>query len=260
MPRSTLRPQRTTAPPRKGRHWSRLAALARPKLEGLRFGGREIALKATAQSFGVNPQTLRRALAALKFVEQLESEPFLKKLSLRATPVAAIEHIARWYAYDRGAALRAARRLSEGEYTVAALAAAEASARNAARADGVGRALLHRCRSRVGPVLRAQLAAYEMDARGPRRGDEPSVDFRFRPPGEERWTIAAIIMGPYRDQARYAIRLGDWIVRALGLSTIYGRVVLIVPTASLEKQCHAWMRANAVPASAFDIQVITPDP
>jgi hypothetical protein len=261
MPRSAHGPPPATAPsPRRSRHWSRLAALARPKLEGQRFGDREIALKRAALSFGVNPQTLRRALSALKFVERLEGEPFLRKLSLRHAPVAAIEHVARWYAYDRAAALRAARRLSAGDYTVAALAAAESAARGVARAGGVGRAHLLRCRAWVGPVLRAQFAGHDMDTRGPRRRDEPSVDFRFRLPGEERWSIAAIIMGPYRDQTRYAIRLGDWIVRALGLSTIYARVILVVPTAPLAKQCRAWMRANAIRPAAFDIRIVTPDP
>jgi hypothetical protein len=245
---------------KEGRHWSQLAAAARPQLAALRFGEREIGLRRVAGVLGVNPQTLRRALAALKFVEALEQQRFLRRLVLRAAPVAAIEHIARWHAYDRAAALRAARLLADGAYSVAALGAAEAAARAAARADGVGRAHLSRCRRRVGPVLRARFAAYDMDARATRSGSEPSVDFRFRPQGAKRWTVAAVIMGPYRDQSRYAIRLGDWIVRASGLSTIYERVVLVVPTAALKAQCLAWMRANGIRPSPFEIQIVTPDP
>src|SRR5215831_7966670 len=200
-------PRMGATPPR----WSDLAAAAKPRLEGLRFGEREPALKRVAESYGINPQSLRRALAALRFVEELESQRFLKKLDLRAAPMAAIEHVARWHGYDRVAALRAARLLAEGHHTVAS------------RASGVGRSLIHRCRARVGPVLRAQFKSYEMDQRGTRRGDEPSVDFRFRPTGAKRWTIAAVIMGPYRDRdrERYELRLGDWLVRVLGLSAIY---------------------------------------
>jgi len=239
-------------------HWAKLAIAARPRLEGLRFGNREAGLKEVAAGFGVNPQTLRRALAALKFVESLDGEKFLKGLALRATPVAAIEHIARWHAYDRAAALRAARRLSAGDYTVAALGAAERAARAAARPAPIGRSILHRCRLRVGPVLKRQFSGFEFDRRSGRPSQEPSVDFRFRPPGAARWTIAAIILGPYRDARLYEIRLGDWIVRALGLSAIYERVILVVPAARLKQASLKWMRANGIGEDAFDIQIIPP--
>jgi hypothetical protein len=109
-------------------------------------------------------------------------------------------------------------------------------------------------------VLRAQFKTYEMDQRAPRRGDEPSVDFRFRPAGAERWTIAAIIMGPYRDRRRYELQLGDWLVRTLGLSAIYERAILVVPTAAIKKRCLAWLEANGIRPGAFELQVITPDP
>ena len=238
--------------------WIRFAETARPRLEDLRFGQREEELKRSAAALGINPQTLRRALAALKFVESLEAEPFLKGLSLRAAPVAAIEHLARWHAYDRAAALRAARQLSAGDYTVAALGAAEQAARAAAQPAPMGRAILHRCRLRVGPVLMAQMKTLELDRRMARTGQEPSVDFRFRPPGVTRWTVAAIILGPYRDARQYEIKLADWIVRALGLRAIYERVILVVPTAPLKKACLKWMRLNGIAAEAFEIQVIPP--
>src|SRR5579885_730778 len=103
--------------------WSDLAGAAKPLLEGLRFGEREPALKRIAESYGINPQSLRRALAALRFVEAIENQRFLKKLDLRATPMAAIEHVARWHGYDPAAALRAARLLAQGQHTVASLGA-----------------------------------------------------------------------------------------------------------------------------------------
>jgi len=244
------------SPPR----WNELAAAARPELEGLRFGEREPALKRVAATYSVNPQTLRRALAALRFIDSLESQRFLKKLDLRAAPMAAIEHIARWHSYDRSAALRAARLLAEGQHTVASLGAAEAAARAASRTSGIGRSLIHRCRARVGPVLQAQLKSHEMDQRAVRRGDEPSVDFRFRPADGERWTIGVIIMGPYRDRSRYELQLGDWLVRALGLSAIYERVILVVPTAAIKKRCISWLETNGIRPTVFELQVITPVP
>jgi hypothetical protein len=241
-------------------HWTQLAAVARAALAGVRFGHREVELRRLAAAFGVNPQTLRRALAALKFVETIEADRFLKKLSLRAAPVAAIEHLARWHAYDRESALRAARLLADRHYTVAALGAAERTARVAAHRDGIGRSLLHACRLRVGPVLRAQFKDHAFDEQTTRRSDEPSVDFRFRAPGAKSWTVAAIIMGPYRDQKLYETRLGDFIVRALGLGIIYPRIILVVPTAAVRKRCLVWMRGNGVREDAFDIQIISRKP
>jgi hypothetical protein len=246
--------------PRSRSQWSTLAATAKPKLEGLRFGEREAGLRRLADAEGINPQSLRRALAALRFVETLEEDRFLKKLSLRAVPMAAVEHLARWHGYDKSAALRAARLLANGEYTIASLGAAEAAARSAARTQGIGRSLVHRCRLRVGPVLQAQFKGHEIDARVARDPDAPSVDFRFRPIGSQRWTVAAIIIGPYLDRSRREIRLGDWIVKALGLGAIYRQVILVVPNATIKKDCQAWMRANAVPNVPFSIQIITPEP
>jgi hypothetical protein len=251
-------PRRAEAKP--AYRWSELARRARPALAAARFGEREIRLKALAQEFGVNPQTLRRALAALKFVESLEANRFLKKLALRQAPMAAIEHVARWHAYDPAAALRAARLLAEGGHTVASLNAAERQARAAARPGQTGQALLHNCRRRVGPVLRAQFKDFEMTERGARRAEDPAIDFRFRPPGAARWTVAAIIMGPYRDQSRYRIRLGEWVVKALGLAALYERVILVVPTAALKRRSHAWLDANGLGGDRFEIQVVTPEP
>ncbi len=241
-------------------HWTDAAAQARLRLDGVRFGQREIELRRLADKLAVNPQTLRRALAALKFVETIEAERFLKGLSLRAAPVAAIEHLARWHAYDRAAALRAARLVANGEYTVAALGVAEKAARLASQPNGIGRSLLQGCRLRVGPVLKAQFKTHEMDSQTVRRAEEPSVDFRFRPRGAKRWTIAAVIMGPYRDQKLYETRLGDFIVRALGLGMIYARVILVVPTAAVKRRCLAWMKSNGVRDAAFDIQIISREP
>lgn len=242
--------------------WSELAAAAKPKLEGLRFGERENGLRRLAEAEGINPQSLRRALAALRFVETLEANRFLKKLALRSAPMAAIEHLARWYGYDRAAALRAARLLADGRYTIESLGKAEAAARAAAQALGVGRSLVRNCRARVGPVLQAQFKNHEMDTRGARDPDEPAVDFRFRPVGAARWTIAAIIIGPYldRNRNRREIRLGDWIVKALGLSAIYEQVILVVPTAAMRKECLAWLRAHGIREPRFALQVITPEP
>ena len=249
-------------PRRRRSSWSELAAAARPKLAGVRFGVREDGLRRIAEAHGVNPQSLRRALAALRFVETLEANRFLKKLALRSAPMAAIEHLARWYGYDRAAALRAARLLAEGRHTIASLGTAEAAARAAAQAHGFGRSLVRNCRARVAPVLQAQFKNHEMDSRAARDPDEPSVDFRFRPLGATRWTIAAIIIGPYldRNRNRREIRLGDWIVKALGLSAIYEQVILVVPTATMKKECLAWMRANDIRDVPFTLQIVTPEP
>jgi len=243
-----------------GLHWSTIAASARPQLEQLRFGSRELGLKRVAAEFGISPQTLRRSLSALKFIEQIEGRPSPARRSLRSAPVAAVEHLARWHAYDPAGATIAAQRVRRGLYTIAALEAAERAARAVSKPERVGRSLVSACRERVGPVLRKQLAGFECAAPGASRGNEPAVDFRFRRTGTRKWTIAAIIMGPYRDQSLYKLRLDDWVVKALGLSLLYERVMLVVPTATLKRQCTAWLRAHEVAPPNLDIPVITPLP
>ena len=239
--------------------WSEMASMARPRLDGQRFGKRETELKRLASDFDVHPQTLRRALAALRFVETIEGEGFLKNLNLRSAPVAAIEHISRWYSYDPAAALRAARELSSGNYTVASLKSAELVARAAARTDGIGKSRFHGCRLRVGSVLQSQFETYEFETPG-RRNSGPAVDFQFRTEGTERWTHAAIILAPHRDRNLNEIRFGDWVVRALGLAAIYDHVILVVPANPFRKRCLKWMQENGVNGDAFEIQVISPEP
>ena len=39
-----------------------------------------------------------------------------------------------------------------------------------------------------------------------------------------------------------------------------GTASLVVPTATIKKRCLAWLNANGIRPSAFEIQVITPEP
>ncbi len=240
-------------------HWSVIAETARPELAQLRFGSRELGLKRVAAKFGISPQTLRRSLSALKFIEEVEGRRPGAKASLRSAPVAAVEHLSRWYAYDPDAAKEAARRLRRGQYTVAALEAAERAARAVSKPERVGQSLVSACRQRVGPVLRDRFPGMECDERGARGKYDPAVDFRFRPPGSAAWTVAALIMGPYRDQSLYNLRLDDWVVKALGLSLLYERVILVLPATALKRQCAAWLRAHRLTPANLELLVITPE-
>jgi hypothetical protein len=241
-------------------HWSEIAKSLRPRIESLRYGDRELGLKRAAAELGVSPQTLRRFLGAAKFVEQIEGSGSSKKLSLLSSPVAAIEYLARWHAYDPAGALKAAGQIRRGAYTVAAIGAAEKAARRASQPEQAGRSLVHECRERVRPILLSQFKALELDRRSVRAAHEPSVDFRFRAPGSTKWTVAAVIMGPYKDRSLYEIRLGDWIVKMLGLSMIYERIILVLPTQALKRRCLAWLRLNHIDRAIFEMQVILRKP
>ena len=229
-------------------------------LEQLRFGSRELGLKRVASKFGISPQTLRRSLSALKFVEAIEGRRPAAKRTLRSAPVAAIEHIARWHAYDPVGATAAAQRVRQGRYTIAALEAAEHAARAVNKPERVGQSLVTACRERVGPVLCKQLTGFECETRASLRESKSAVDFRFRPNGSRKWTIAAIIIGPYRDQSLYKLRLDDWLIKALGLTLLYERVILVAPTSALKRQCTAWLRAHKLVLPNLEIPVITPVP
>lgn len=239
-------------------HWSTVASAARPRLDRLRYGDRELGLKEIAAEFAVSAQTLRRWIAASRFIDDLKMV-FDDTDGLRRAPVATIEHISRWYAYDAQSALAAAQQLLQENLSVAAVGAAERQARKAGKSDGVGRSLVHACRQRVMPVLKAEMTGYEMETPRASHAYEPSVDFRFRRQGARKWSAVAVIMGPYRDRSLYEIRLGDWLVRVLGLSMIYDRVMLVVPTREIEQHCRRWLAANKLKPRVVEFRVIAPD-
>lgn len=214
--------------------WYLTALAVRERLERLPRGKRELGITAIAKEHGINSaDTLRRYVAAAAFLER-----FSKIVGQHApvfpasTSVAAIELVARWFAYDQRAAVRAAYDLSRGFYSVVRLRSAERAARMALKAPRMGRSGAHLLRLRLKPkiedmVLRGAMHSYAYDL--PKQYEPTKIDFLFQSTANPNDRIAIIIFGPFSDERQYFYKEEDFLVRALGLSKSFGKVVGIVP-------------------------------
>lgn len=102
--------------------WFALAEEALAALEGVPQKRRGAVLEELHRRFGPHPTHIRRAAKAGGFLRELgSSEPVLAK-ALQTQSYQAVEILERWYQVDQRGARRAARRLLDGGYSIAALA------------------------------------------------------------------------------------------------------------------------------------------
>lgn len=242
---------RTHASPAR---WAALASEAKPELDKLDHGRREEGFRSQAEKVGVSPQTLRRAVAMLNFVEKAEQLPLLANLNLRAVPLNGLEHIKKWYEYDPKGAAEAARQLVKGAM-VEAIAAAESAARQAVSPTLKGRALAVEYRRSLSQYLDERLFDEGYRQMFERRSlwHAPRVDCRFRKHDQEEASLVAIAMGPYENKNAYMKLLGDTMIRSLGLGTIFERVILATPEKSIALRAKDWIIANRIRDSKIDI-------
>ncbi|AMJ59973.1 hypothetical protein [Bosea sp. PAMC 26642] len=103
--------------------WFALAEEALAALAGVQQKRRGKILEDLSSRFGPHPTHIRRAAKAGAFLRVLaSSEPILAK-ALQKQSFQAVEIIERWYRSDTRGARRAARRLLNGDYSIASLAA-----------------------------------------------------------------------------------------------------------------------------------------
>jgi hypothetical protein len=103
--------------------WFFLAEEALAALAGVQQKQRGRVLEDLSRRFGPHPTHIRRAAKAGAFLKDLAgSEPILAK-ALQNQSYQAVEIIERWYRNDQRGARRAARRLLDGDYSIATLAA-----------------------------------------------------------------------------------------------------------------------------------------
>lgn len=255
--------------------WKVRAAAARKKLKAAKRGEKDDALLLLADGKDVN--TLRREVFALDFLDEIEkTNPSLRK-QLNGVPFSIVELLARWRSFDRSGALKAAREAARGQYTVARLSKAISDARRTGGAD-------------FEPAYRDMIADAALDAiRDAIGGDvfldetsgkdsiDRSIDFKYRrmigsTPRFE--TVAAIVVGPYKDSALYRKRRRDWLYRAFGLAWFYNHVVILLPlrselddyrsgVAEAKKRIRSQNKETAakdVPRGEPDVHVLHPDP
>lgn len=204
----------------------------RDQVAKLQHGNRELGLQKIAGE-NRNPQTLRRAISALEFLERLSKEARYSSASqLEMYPVAAVEYLSRWYKRDARGALRAADKLLSGEYDVKKLAAKERGSRKNIF-DGAGKALETDYRLRVSKRIFEIVSA----AAGPSLelfkdnslGDPLGIpDFTYR---NSKGILMAgvLIVGPYRDVDLYRRRAFDWVSKACTLLNLFELMFLVIP-------------------------------
>jgi hypothetical protein len=217
---------------RNVRPWILEARVMRDQVAKLQHGDRELGLqKITGKNR--NPQTLRRAISALEFLERLSKEARYSSASkLEMYPVAAIEYLSRWYKRDSRGALRAADKLLSGEYDVKKLAAKERSSRKNVF-DGAGKALetdyRFRVSKRIFEIVSAEAGPSLELFSSNDLGDPVAIpDFAFRNKNG-KLVVGALIVGPYRDKDLYRRRAFEWISKAHMLLNIFQFILLVLP-------------------------------
>jgi hypothetical protein len=217
---------------RNVRPWVLEARATRDQVAKLHHGNRELGLQKIAGE-NRNPQTLRRAISALEFLERLSKEAKYSSASrLEMYPVAAIEYLSRWYKRDAQGALRAADKLLRGDYDVKDLGKAESNSRKDVF-EGAGKALETDYRTKVSE----RIAEIVRSAAGPSLelfkskllGDPAGIpDFAYR---NSKGILMAgvLIVGPYRDEDLYRRRAFEWLSKAYTLLNIFKLMFLVLP-------------------------------
>ena len=228
-------------PDRPKQAWALAARKTRHAISELQRGNRELGLKRLAEKSGLNPQTLRRRVSALDFLDRFEKETKIQSAVLETFPVAAIEFLSRWYRHDRVAAKQAAIKLIGGKITAEQLRLEEKKSRTSATA-GTGKSLeldyKHEIADEIRSWFRDQLI--KVDKRV--RFDPLSlVDFRSSDTYRGRKT-GFMIVGPYHDPALYERRAFDWIAKACTLLQAFEAMCLVLPKNAEVDGFLGWLR------------------
>jgi hypothetical protein len=223
--------------------WKKRARDARKKLQHARHGERETVLQGLA---GDNdPNTVRRAMFALGYLDDLRKTNSSLWQSLQHTSLSLVELLARWHSFDEAGATKAAREVAQGRYTVADLRKAVSAARVEVAVKSESQPYAERVKSEARLAIREALGgSISTPEVGFRDSDDPPLDFRYtrmygKPPKFE--SIVAIIVGPYQDRKLYRKRRHDWLYRALGLAWFYDHVFLVLPEREALDSYRSWI-------------------
>ncbi|WP_456861743.1 hypothetical protein [Bradyrhizobium sp. USDA 4503] len=202
-----------------------------------------------------DPNTLRRAIFALTYLDELKRlNPSAWKI-IANSPLSLVESLARWNSFDPAGAMKAALDVIDGRYKVADLRKAVLKARAEVESLPYREKIKLEAIWAVQEVLGGEVSAPEARFKD---SDGPPLAFRFlrsvgQPPKFE--TIAVLIVGPYQNVQLYRKRKYDWLYRAFGLSWFYDHVVILLPDPNELESYKTWIvnalkRAGAPPTGA----------
>jgi hypothetical protein len=180
-------------------------------------------------------RTIQNWISALENIERIEDDTADEYVDyvrrLRSVPVAAAELIARWHRYDAVKALKAARVIVGGRWSVAQLREAEKNAREKNAGYAHGRQYAHRLQVQVRKWATLHLTP-DFKLLENRLGDDPA-DILFARENDSDALAAVLIFGPYSHYREYDTRLGSFMGIVAGLASYCERVLAIVPGGSI---------------------------
>jgi hypothetical protein len=215
--------------------------LAMEELDRAKHGQREAILSRVGN--GINLNTVRREIKALAFLDVLEETDPELCLRLQDSSFNAIEALARWYDFDRTGAVEAATKLASGEYSLGSVQSAMRDARSKRRVPS-RKDLLARIEPSIKRQIRQLLGGTSVAAESPSaKSNSPPLDFIFRLTRANGCpeSVAAMIVGPYRNAAVYSKRRHDELLRAMGMAWMFDHVVVLLPAACSWAEYQRWL-------------------
>lgn len=201
------------------------------------------------QSGWADVNTVRRAIAALNFLEELQRTHPLHHDYVRQAPFSIVEAIARLHRLDSLKALEAASDWSNGKQTLETLRDAARNARPVGLAGRTGQSLEKEFRKRaeasvrraVERATRTKISTVRVDHKD--TPDAPNLDYFFTSKASHRkdQTIAAVVVGPYQNKTLYRRRRHDWILKSFGLAWRYDHVVIVLPAKEYLDEYTQWI-------------------
>jgi len=217
--------------------WAEVAGLVRRRIQHVQNEDLVAAFHAVAAKWfdsrlpKVKERTIQNWISALENIERIEGDAdedyvgYVRRL--RTAPVAAAELVARWHRYDPVKALKAARVIVEGRWSVEQLREAEKNAREKNQGVARGRQYANRFNVQVRKWASLHLAPDFKPLESP-PVDDPA-DVVFVRENDPNAFAAVLIFGPYSNAREYDSRLGSFMAMVAGLATYYERVLAIVP-------------------------------
>lgn len=209
--------------------WLIAAERAINRLAGVPHGQRETKLREIADDDDVEPNTVRRYVAAAEALATISDKTGVSAKALSTFPLASVEALARWVGYDKHGATSAAKKVLDGEHTARTLVAAEMKARRKVRGKARGKAgtwgksRKDSIKSRLAKILKPR--DFELAPKDEIR--KSGVDLVFR--NQDRQTVAVLVFGPYQDEQAYKQRRTEFVQRLLGLGLVHDEVIAAIP-------------------------------
>jgi hypothetical protein len=230
--------------------WKTTAEEARQRLGSAKHGSREAALKAAGGSRDVN--TVRRAIAALEFLDRLKVTHPTSYGVLKDSPFGVVETFSRWWSTNPADAEVGLKKWQEGTFTTRKLAKAMQNSRSPVvepYRESFTQTFTDYARPRIKDRIEAALGTEVTPIENRRTKHLPPVDFRYSFKdsfGRGDRQAAAIVVGPYQNQTIYRKRRHDWMLKALGLTYFFDLVFVVLPGHSPADDYTAWIeRAHA---------------